>query len=91
VVGGVDGGFVLVELLFVDESDGGETDEEQAASPDVRDEVLLAAGFVPEAAEEGDAAEEGCGERYEGKEDEVGKPAQGEGDGGLCGGLWGLR
>ncbi len=47
VVGGVDGGLVLVELLFIDEADGGEADEKQGASPDVGDEVLLAAGFVP--------------------------------------------
>ncbi len=47
VVGGVDGGLVLVELLFIDEGDGGEADEEQGAGPDVGDEVLLAAGFVP--------------------------------------------
>jgi hypothetical protein len=43
VVGGVDGGFVLVELLFVDEGDGGEAEEEQAAGPEVSDEVLLVA------------------------------------------------
>ena len=33
VVGGVDGGLVLVELLFVDERDGGEADEEQDCGP----------------------------------------------------------
>jgi len=42
VVGGVDGGFVLVELLAVDDFDAGETDEEQRAGPKVGDEVLLA-------------------------------------------------
>src|SRR5580704_5686679 len=43
VVGGVDGGFVLEELFFVDEGDGGEAEEEQAAGPEVSDEVLLVA------------------------------------------------
>src|ERR1700733_13937552 len=43
VVGGVGGGFVFVELLFVDEGDGGEAEEEQATGPEVGDEVLLAA------------------------------------------------
>ena len=47
VVGGVDGGFVHVELLCADDFDGGEADEEQGAGPEVGDGVLLAAGFVP--------------------------------------------
>ena len=47
MVGGVDGGFVLVKLLLIKEGDGGEADEEQGAGPDVGDEVLLATGFVP--------------------------------------------
>ena len=52
VVGGVDGGFVHVELFCADELDGGEADEEQGAGPEVGDGVLLAAGFVPQAADE---------------------------------------
>jgi hypothetical protein len=76
VVGGVDSYLVLVELLFINEPDGGETDEEETSSPDVGDEVLLTAGFVPKAADKGDAAEENGGEDYEGKKKEVGKPAE---------------
>ena len=40
--------------------------------------MLLAAGFVPEAADERDAAEEDGGGRDEGDEDEVGEPAEEE-------------
>ncbi len=47
VVGGVNGYFVLVELLFVDELYGGEADEEEAAGPDVGYGVLLVARLVP--------------------------------------------
>ena len=45
-----------------DDFDRGEADEQQGAGPEAGDEVLLAAGLVPEAAEEGDAAEEAGGE-----------------------------
>ena len=45
----------------------------------MRDGVLLAAGLVPKAAEERDAAEEGSRESYEGDRDQVGEPAKGEG------------
>jgi hypothetical protein len=76
VVGGVDGDLVLVELLFIDEPDGGEANEEEASGPDVGDEVLLAAGFVPKTADEGDAAEENGGDNYEGEKEEVGEPAE---------------
>ena len=76
VVGGVDGYLMLVELLFIDEPDGGEADEEETSSPDVGDEVLLAAGFVPKAADKGDAAEEDGGEDYEGEKEQVGEPAE---------------
>jgi hypothetical protein len=82
VVGGVDGDVVLMELLFIDELDGGEADEKKASGPDVGDEVLLAAGFVPKAAYEGDAAEEDGGKGNEGEKEEVGEPTE-EG--------WGLR
>lgn len=42
---------MLVKFLLVDEFDGREADEEKAAGPDMGDEVLLAAGFVPETAD----------------------------------------
>ncbi len=50
VVGGVDGGLVYVELLRTDDFDRGEADEQEGAGPEAGDGVLLAAGFVPEAA-----------------------------------------
>jgi hypothetical protein len=62
VVGGVDGGFVYVELLCADDFDGGEADEQEGAGPKASDGVLQAAGLVPEAYQEGDAAEAAGGE-----------------------------
>jgi hypothetical protein len=50
MVGGVDGGFVQVELFYSDDPDRGQADEEQGAGPDMGDGVLLATGFVPETA-----------------------------------------
>ena len=47
VVGGVDGSLVLVEFFAADDFDGGETDKEQGARPEVSDGVLLATGLVP--------------------------------------------
>jgi hypothetical protein len=78
VVGGVDGGLVDVELLATDDFDRGKADEEQGSSPETGDEVLLAAGFIPEAAEKGDASKKGSGEADEGDQEEVGEPAEGE-------------
>ena len=76
MVGGVDGDLVDVELFCADEFDGREADEEQDAGPELGDEVLLAAGFVPQAADEGDAAEEGGGESYQRDQKEIGEPAE---------------
>ena len=67
-----------MELFATDELDGGEADEEEGAGPGVGDGVLLAAGFVPEAAEEGDAAEAGSGEADEGDQKEIRQPAEGK-------------
>ncbi len=79
VVGGVDGGFVDVELFAADDFDGREADEQEGSGPEAGDEVLLAAGFVPEAAEEGDAAEEAGCEADERDDKEIGEPTEGEG------------
>ncbi len=51
VVGGVDGDLVEAELFGADELDRREADEQQDAGPDAGDGVLLAAGFVPQAAD----------------------------------------
>ena len=77
MVGGVDGDLVEVELFCADELDGREADEEQDRGPDAGDGVLLAAGFVPQAADERDAAEEGGGESYQRQQKEIGEPAEG--------------
>lgn len=83
MVRGVDSGGMEAELFIPDEGDGGEAEKEQRACPEVGDEVLLAAGLVPETAEERDAAEEGGGGGDEGDKDEVGEPTEeGRGDGG---------
>ena len=78
VVRGVDGGLVHVELLAADDFDRGKADEQQGAGPDARDGVLLAAGFVPQPADQGDAAERGGGQADQRDEKEVGEPAKGE-------------
>ncbi len=63
VVGGVDGDLVEAEFFGADELDGREADEQQDPGPDAGDGVLLAAGFVPQAADQRDAAEAGGGQR----------------------------
>ncbi len=62
VVGGVNGGFVYVELLRTDDFDRGEADEQEGAGPKACNGMLLATGLVPEAHHEGDAAEAAGGE-----------------------------
>ena len=59
--------------------------QEQGLRPDAGDGVLLAAGFVPEAAEERDAAEEGGGEGDQRQQKEIGEPAEGLAWGGCVG------
>jgi hypothetical protein len=91
VVGGVDGDIVEVKLFEADDLDGGETNVEEDFGPGAGDGVLLAAGLVPEAADEGDAAEANGGEGNEGQEEEIGEPADcwfglgGSGGGGFDG------
>src|SRR6185437_13091501 len=91
MVRSVDGGLVFVEFFRADEGDGREADEEQNFGPGVGDSVLLAAGLVPQAGDERDAAEAGGGEGDQRHEQEVGQPT--EGAGALAGwvllrGLW---
>jgi hypothetical protein len=40
--------------------------------------MLLTAGFVPEATEEGDAAVNTCGDSEEGDKKQIGEPAEGK-------------
>jgi hypothetical protein len=44
----------------------------------VRDEVLLAAGFIPETTEQRDAAVDASGDSDKWDQKEIGEPAQGE-------------
>ncbi len=80
MVGGVDGGVAGVQVLAADEFDGREADQQEGVGPGARDGVLLAAGFVPKAAQERDAAEEGGGEADQRVDEEIGEPADGVAD-----------
>ncbi len=78
VIGGVDSGFVLVQLLAADDFDGREADEHEGAGPELGDEVLLATGLIPKTTEEGDAAEESCRKAAERDQKQVGQPPENE-------------
>ena len=57
MVRGVDGGGVG-QILAADELDWREADEQLGFGPGAGDRVLLGAGFIPQAADQGDAAED---------------------------------
>src|SRR6266566_7241128 len=67
-----------MEFFAADDFDRGKADEEQGSGPDARDGVLLAAGFVPQPADQRNAAERGGSHAYQRDENEVGEPAKRE-------------
>src|SRR5438445_13896679 len=80
-----------MEFFAADDFDRGKADEEQDSGPDARDGMLLAAGFVPQPADQRNAAERGGSHAYQRDENEVGEPAKrerglfGRGSFGACG------